>query len=236
MSELMSIGEQYSRPSVSQIEICQREVFLNMVKGFGFKDITALSVSTGNGIWDYILLKNFSGIKKIVATDVVEKGVKDSDQTLLRSLGTWEFLKVEPDSILPFDEQTFDLVYHLDVIEHTDNPLLFLSEQYRVLRSGGGVIVGTPNIFRPGNIFKLLIGKLKFPVTIGNRDQIGNYTHTHEYYEQQLSMLLSGVGFHNIKFVYCYFGAPLINIVYLKYPKGNLGKSMCHFLMCMATK
>ena len=133
----MSIAEQYSRPS-SQIESCQREVFPNMVKEFGFKDIMALSVSTGNGIWDYIFFKNFSGIKKIVATDIVEEAVKKSDQILLRSLGTWEFIKVAPDGILPFDEQTFDLVYHLDVIEHTDNPLLFLSEQYRVLRSGGG--------------------------------------------------------------------------------------------------
>lgn len=234
MSELMSIAEQYSRPS-SQIESCQREVFPNMVKDFGFKDITALSVSTGNGIWDYILFKNFSA-SKIVATDIVEEAVKKSDQILLRFLGTWEFLKVEPDGILPFDEQTFDLVYHLDVIEHTDNPFLFLSEQYRVLRSGGGVIIGTPNIFRPGNIFKLLTGRLRFPVTIGHRSVIGNYIHTHEYYEQQLKMLLSGIGFYNIKFVHCYFGTPLINIFYSKYPKSNLGKSMCHFLMCMAIK
>jgi ubiquinone/menaquinone biosynthesis C-methylase UbiE len=207
-----------------------------MVKEFGFKDITALSVSTGNGIWDYIFFKNFSSIKKIVATDVVEGAVKKSDQTLLRSLGTWEFRKVEPDGILPFDEQMFDLVYHLDVIEHTNNPFLFLSEQHRVLKLGGGIIIGTPNIFRPGNIFKLLLGRLRFPVTLGHRNGIGNYAHTHEYYEQQLKMLLSGIGFYNIKFVHCYFGTPLINIFYSKYPKYNLGKSMCHFLMCMAKK
>jgi len=207
-----------------------------MVKEFGFRDITALSVGAGSGIWEYVLLKELFNIKKIVSTDVVEGIIKESDQMLLRSLVEWEFCKVEADGVLPFHGSKFDLVYHLDVIEHTNNSLLFLSEQYRVLKPGGGIIIGTPNIFRLGNLLKLLTGRLKYPTRLGYRKIVGDYIHTHEYYDQMLKILLNCIGFYDIKFIYCYFGIPFINIVFSKYPKGNLRKSMCHYLMCMAKK
>ena len=110
MDKLMSIIEHYEKSKLSQLEKCHRETFINMVKEFEFRDIVALSVGAGSGIWEYILLKKLSNIRKIIATDIVEGIIKESDQILLKSLVEWEFCKVEADSILPFRENMFDLV------------------------------------------------------------------------------------------------------------------------------
>lgn len=45
---------------------------------------------------------------------------------------------------LPFDENTFDLVSALDVIEHNVEDVMMLREMYRVLKPGGLVLISVP--------------------------------------------------------------------------------------------
>jgi SAM-dependent methyltransferase len=45
---------------------------------------------------------------------------------------------------LPYEDETFDLVTALDVVEHMDNDLAGLSEMQRVLRPGGRVLLFVP--------------------------------------------------------------------------------------------
>jgi len=151
-------------------------------------------------------------------------------------LGDWEFKKVEAEKPLPFSDEEFDLVYHLDVVEHVKKPYLFISEQYRVLKDGGILIVGTPNIFRPANVFKLFLGKLHFPNKIGHNEEIGDYIHIQEFTEFQLKNLLEEVGFKEIEIKYCYFGIWPLKITFSMYPKNRLGKGLCHYLMIRCTK
>jgi len=101
-----------------------------------------LSISCGDGIWDYLALINGTGINRIVATDIVQNPVKEEGIIALNNVGYWDFVKVEADNKLPFKDNKFDVVYHQDVIEHTRKPYLSISEQYRVLRPGGGYICG----------------------------------------------------------------------------------------------
>jgi len=46
---------------------------------------------------------------------------------------------------LPFDDNTFDVVYHKSLIEHLHSPLNLIEETYRVLKSGGITIILTPD-------------------------------------------------------------------------------------------
>lgn len=232
---LPSIAERLNNPKLSKIEECQRKVFCDIVGGLTVND-EVLSVSCGDGIWDYLLFLNNQSIKKILATDVVPCPVKEEDQQLLNTMGTWKFQKVDCTGELPFQDERFDFIYHEDVIEHTEAPFRFLKEQYRVLKSGGSILIGTPNIFRPVNVIKLLLGKLKFPLKIGENEEIGEYIHVQEFHEQQLNLMLQEIGFKDIKIYHLYFGLSVSNIVISRYPKSNFGKLLCHFLVFHAHK
>ena len=127
-------------------------------------------------------------------------------------------------------------MFHQDVVEHVKKPYLFLSEQYRVLKEGGTFIVGTPNIFRPANVFKLLLGKFFFPIKIGSNQEIGDYVHIQEFNEFQLKNLLEEIGFKEIEIKHCYFGIWPLKITFSLYPNSKIGRVMCHYLMVKCRK
>ncbi len=50
----------------------------------------------------------------------------------------------EPDSPLPFPDESFDAVICINVLEHVPNPEQIVSEMYRVLKTDGKILVCTP--------------------------------------------------------------------------------------------
>jgi ubiquinone/menaquinone biosynthesis C-methylase UbiE len=46
---------------------------------------------------------------------------------------------------LPFADESFDIVYSLNVLEHTEDPVLTLGEAFRVLKPGGLIYISFPN-------------------------------------------------------------------------------------------
>jgi 2-polyprenyl-3-methyl-5-hydroxy-6-metoxy-1,4-benzoquinol methylase len=46
---------------------------------------------------------------------------------------------------LPFTDNTFDVVFSTEVVEHTPSPLDTVLEMYRVLKPGGHLVLSTPN-------------------------------------------------------------------------------------------
>lgn len=236
MTHLPSLLDRLNNPKISKIEIGQRQIFSRLIADTRLRqESKALSVSCGDGIWDYLALQGNFGLGAIDATDIVECPVKPSDQQLLRTHGAWRFHRVQPDSRLPFDDGFFDLVFHQDVIEHTERPYSFMREQCRVLR-GGTVIVGTPNLLRPMNCLKALMGKLHFPALIGRNEEIGNYVHVQEFHAMQLKLLLEEAGFTNVMLYHVYFGLSMSNICFSLLPKGSIGKTFAHFLMAKGVK
>lgn len=194
---------------------------------------TALSVSCGHGMWDYLAFKNNPDIKTIIATDVVDCQVRRDDIDLLNSGHVWSFQKVFPDSVLPIGDNRCDLVFHQDVIEHTTKPFLLLRENYRILKSGGYLLLGTPNIFRPANIVKLLLGKLAFPWRLSQPDA---GVHIQEFNEYQLRTMVEEVGFKIISIRHCFFGISFLNINFRDFPTSSTGKNLCQYLFVVAWK
>lgn len=236
MSNLMHILERLNNPQISRVEILQRDAFLHALHSAKLIDADALSISVGDGIFDYFALSNKVGIAGITATDIVPCPVKDKDVALLREMGKWSFLRVPADQDLPFDKNSFDVVWHQDVIEHVTRPFKFLSEQYRVLREAGVIIVGTPNLLRPANIIKAAMGRLYFPVVIGSNEEIGEYVHEQEFHERQLQLLMEEVGFVEVKIRYIYLGFNTFGVNLQDYPQSRFGKTFCHFLFATAKK
>jgi ubiquinone/menaquinone biosynthesis C-methylase UbiE len=61
---------------------------------------------------------------------------------------------------LPYDDNTFECVFGLSVLEHLLNPCKFLKESYRVLNDGGTLIILTPNISTFFTAALILMGKM----------------------------------------------------------------------------
>ena len=58
----------------------------------------------------------------------------------------------------PFKNESYDLIFAGEIIEHLINPDQFLSEINRILKPGGLFIGSTPNAFRYDKRIKLLMG------------------------------------------------------------------------------
>lgn len=59
---------------------------------------------------------------------------------------------------LPLEDETFDVITAIEVIEHLYNTDTFLKELFRICKKNGHVIIGTENLASWHNIFALVLG------------------------------------------------------------------------------
>ncbi|WP_236939169.1 class I SAM-dependent methyltransferase [Evansella clarkii] len=91
---------------------------------------------------------------------------------------------------LPFEDNYFDKIISLGVIEHFNDPRKAIDELYRTLKPGGLVILMTPN--------KLSLGVLDRVIKeVFNKWQFGYQT---EYTPKQLSRLMEKGNFKTVKY------------------------------------
>jgi len=82
---------------------------------------------------------------------------------------------------LPYDDATFDYVYHKSLIEHLYSPENLTKETFRVLKPGGRVIILTPDWVSQMKVF------------------YEDFTHCRPYDASAVSDLLKVYGFSNIE-------------------------------------
>jgi ubiquinone/menaquinone biosynthesis C-methylase UbiE len=235
MPNLLPIRDRLALRQINKYGNTVHTVFDNFVSNLDLPDkSTAISVSTGDGVWDYTVFKLQPKVKRILATDIVNNPVISSDQKLIKELGEWSFTKVKPEKSLPFNNNSANLIYHLDVIEHVSKPYQFLQDQYRILKKKGYIIVGTPNLHRPANLVKIALGKLDFPANIGELGSLGSCIHIQEFTRFQLKNMLEEVGFKIVDSKSCFFGICSLNIMFKDFPVTPLGQNLCqyHLFLC----
>ena len=121
--------------------------------------------------------------------DISEKAVSDARKVYKQA----DVVDLNTEK-LPYEDNFFDLVITLDVIEHVFDPLFFLKEIYRVTKSGGELILSTPNILNE-NLLKSLVHTRRFPKTSGDSFPYdGGYIHFFTY--QDIFDLMENVDFN----------------------------------------
>jgi SAM-dependent methyltransferase len=80
--------------------------------------------------------KGFNLKKNIIATDLDKINFEATEIT---------FKKCDFNKKLPFKNESFDLVYSIEVVEHLKSPYDFFDECFRILKPGGKLIISTPN-------------------------------------------------------------------------------------------
>jgi len=63
------------------------------------------------------------------------------------------------DDPLPYQDNTFDVVFCTEVVEHTFNPIHIIREVNRVLKKGGIFIFSVPNVAAWQKRLLLLVGR-----------------------------------------------------------------------------
>jgi len=128
-----------ARKSQKRAEILERYVPLHA------KKVLEVGSGFGTNLAEWIKRFDIDGYG-------IEPGTVGFDSAVHASRRLFEANGLDPDRItnasgeaLPFDDESFDVVYSANVLEHTDNPELVVGESLRVLRRGGVFHMEMPN-------------------------------------------------------------------------------------------
>jgi 2-polyprenyl-3-methyl-5-hydroxy-6-metoxy-1,4-benzoquinol methylase len=105
------------------------------------KPKVVLDVGCGDGLF----LQN---VERVLGKDCVLHGVDYSQYQLSKARDLpFDFKQANIETAgLPYDSETFDMVYAAELIEHLVNPDYFLQECWRVLKPSGYLLISTPNL------------------------------------------------------------------------------------------
>jgi len=95
---------------------------------------------------------------------------------------------------IPFNNSFFDKVVSIEVIEHLENPAVFIKELNRVIKKNGQLIITTPNI---QNVKSKLQFLFKSEFHWFQKNEFGNSgsKHVHPLYWREIIFLLEKYGF-----------------------------------------
>jgi len=103
------------------------------------KDKTILDAGCGTGIFSIIFANK--GASKVIGIDISEGSLKTAQRLKEKfNLENAEFTK-EDMVKLPFEDETFDIVWAWGTVHHTTHPLKAISELIRVLKKGGSLLL-----------------------------------------------------------------------------------------------
>jgi SAM-dependent methyltransferase len=119
-----------------------------------------LDLGAGSG-FDLDIIKDVNPTAKRSAVEFFEPNLMS-----LRNRGINVFqLDIERD-MLPLEDESIDIIIANQILEHTKEIFWIMHEASRVLKKGGKLILGVPNLASFHNRLLLLIGKQPTPIQV----------------------------------------------------------------------
>jgi len=145
------------------------------------------------GCWDggfLALVKETGLFDELHGIDVVQEGIELACKNGF--IAKVVDINIDP---LPYQDEYFDEVTILAVLEHVFDPHSIIRETWRVLTLGGGLIIAVPNVGSFTNRIRLLFGRI--PVT--SHDPGWDGGHLHYFTKHALDDFLEDEGFEILK-------------------------------------
>ena len=186
--------EWYKTKVGGYVDKTEKKLVFSMIKT---KHGNALDLGCGTGNYTLELYKR--GFQ-VVGVDISRRMLKIAQ----KKLPNVKFIKANAYS-LPFEDNTFDLVLSVTMLEFIHEPEKVLSEVYRVLKPGGEAVIGTMNGKSMWFIFKRM--KSLFVETA--------YRYARFYTPKELENLMKNAGFKETEsrgIIYLPSFFPFVNI------------------------
>ncbi len=135
-----------------------------------------------------LTLANYFG--QTTSTQAIQKAFHKDTQE--EEVFTFDLFNSEKDRF-PYEDESFDVTLYCEILEHlTNDPVAVISELSRTLKTGGHLILTTPNVGRMSNIIRMLKGQSIYDPYSG----YGPYgRHNREYTISEVQHLLALNGF-----------------------------------------
>lgn len=114
-----------------------RIVFEELLSGIPLKGKRFLEVGCGLGYFSKMAIRKRA---QVTGLDIGEKIIERAR----RLIPAGKFIVGDAKS-LPFKDETFDIVLCTEVIEHVESPSRAIKELFRVTKTGGYIVLTTPN-------------------------------------------------------------------------------------------
>jgi SAM-dependent methyltransferase len=169
----------------------QLELLLALVPPGGL----VVDIGTGAGIVPSALVESK---RRVFSVDTA--GGNESLEKWLHAHGGATAVAIVGPERIPLEDGQADAVLLADVIEHLPgSPLPLLGEIARVLRSGGSLVLTTPNATRLHARIKLLFGRSNWPPLAFVYGHDIHPSHHREYTATELREVLGRGGFMDVK-------------------------------------
>lgn len=111
------------------------KIFYNQIRSNINKETILLNLGAGPTAREKVYV--FKGeVKKVYGADIDEEVLRNTDLDEARII---------KNDILPFDDNFFDHIISDYVLEHVEQPEMFIKEVFRILKPGGSYFFRTPN-------------------------------------------------------------------------------------------
>jgi len=160
MRDLMAINmilKTYFNKIFSQAgEECAAAIFSLLEPRF---NSVLLDCGCGDGEFTLQIKEKLEGCKEVHGIEIVEECWKEAEK---KGIIVYHD---DLNSALSLEDESIDIVFSNQVIEHLHDTDQFIAEIYRVLKPGGYVVISTENLSSWHNIFALIIGWQPFSLS-----------------------------------------------------------------------